>query len=400
MRVLNEVYSAMPWEWHQLRQADRGTVVAVRVFNLLMLDLALREGRPVCATRLLEYKMAQFGLSMQTVASLRGAGIHGLIDESSANEIGFSDMDSLLERAELFGAFMQVRDLMGQFRCSCDQFFANYDLNEDGTIKLEGKSIQELHWAVASGFNNIVTSGLRCVKRMGDTLIHCFCGKDSSEYKSWHDATEYAYDNDLDYAALYYLRNCIEHGFVLISIVNVDLSKGTLGLAINLDAGMLDRSGIEKADVRRRLLEFRNERIKRGESPWLSVGKALKRWAHWIESFYVSYLNVIANSKRPDCAEDDKLSGLLEQGYDAVLWQCAGNGTNDKRDLTYQEDRLYNLPQTDYIPLLQDEARKSICRIANDEACGDEMAPELEKALEAIDKWPDDSDATGPSDIA
>ena len=160
----------------------------------------------------------------------------------------------LLKRHEqAAGVVMQLRFLMTSFRRNVNELFSRYDLSEDGVVKTDLKGLPDVHFEASSLVYDVIVSGRRLVDHVEIALKSIF-GAESEEYCTWREFASGFYDNCLPYALCYRLRNVIEHGFVAISTVNFNPRAGTVGLAINLEAGILQYEDLN-AGLRDRLVE-------------------------------------------------------------------------------------------------------------------------------------------------
>lgn len=384
IRSLNELYSVMPWEWYQLHGVDRKDVVFAHSFDLLAWDMLRASGQSEVAVTYFGQELNRLGLSQETLASFRANRIYGIVSESALHPSRMT-LASLVAQGRRYGAFQQMVYLIREFRTSYALLFERYDLSEDGVVSRKDMSLEDLHWDVASRYNSVIQQGRRCVERMEEFLKHFF-GEESVEYSNWKDLDGDIYDKDLSFAFCYDVRNSIEHGFTLLSVVNVDMSRDSLGLAINLDSGLLDKDGlcsndgIKKDGTRKRLKEFRDERVARGETPWLSVAGTLRNWKLCVENLYLAFLEAFVGHSEAVPGTVSFPAGF--DGRDCLIWHRADRGRGTGDDPYSGIDRLYQLPPFDFINQLKSEGLEVVRSI--EDVCSHE---EIQKLKEIIARW-------------
>lgn len=329
-RPLSDYYSVMPWEWYQLRSA-----------RCLDLVPAVAKAAPLYGRPFGGFAIGGDPKGVVTPAP-------GVIEETD-EKISPEQLRALVSFAENYGAAIWSLYLFAEFQAAYDQLFERYDLSRDGVVPIEKDRAFVMHADIAMSFDNIIVTGHGYVAGVEGVLPG-----NSSVLKRWKAQTSRMFDRDLAYAFCERCRNCIEHGIMLVSVVNWNEHRNQAGLAINLDAGILDKEGVRGEVIRKRLLEFRDGRLRQGKQPWLSVASVLRQWKSCLCELQLYLLSLLSDS-----LQENLLPGTcanLVERYDCLVWHCAGTAANDKGDLTYPIDRLYDFPPADYTSLLQDAA--------------------------------------------
>lgn len=366
LKSLNDYYSPMAWEWYQLTEQDVSQMVFAQQQGFM-------GGRATSSSTVVDEA---------TRCRLLRQRIYGLVRETVRHPTKVELM-ALMKHAQKYGLVACAEYLWNEFMQSYHTLFDRYDLSEDGSVRFDPSDSINAHSDIAANFNNIVVAGRRFIERT-ESLLKKIDGESSQQYQSWRKMTSTMFDKSLDYAFCYHCRNAIEHGMVLVSVVNCDFELHAMGVAINLDAGILDKGilgncGIENSGVRRRLREFREERLSQGEKPWLSVASVLTTWKRQICMLFINLLESTAANLRESPAGPE-LAELLD-AYNALVWHCADEGWNDRHEFKYAVDRIYTLPPADYIDELQLFARGAVDQadIRDDDV--------RDKMLEVISQW-------------
>ena len=252
---------------------------------------------------------------------------------------------SMLNKHERFhGVIMQLHFLFTSFRQNVDKLFNRYDLSEDGIISADQEELPDILFEASGMTYDVIVAGRRLVDHVENTL-KSFFGEQSEEYQSWKEQAAGYYDKCLPYALCYHLRNVIEHDFISISTVNFNPKMKTVGLAINLESGILQFKHFN-AGVRERLIEYREQRLSDGLSPWLSVGGTISTFEGSVLFLYLWFLLLV---KESPCAKE--LPEIVQQGlvgWNCVVWKV---GNNDSYPL-YSIDRVYRFSPGNSVDLL------------------------------------------------
>lgn len=222
-----------------------------------------------------------------------------------------SDVNRAKECALFFGDFYQAYFLFRACEINNDILFGKYNLLIDGETPFDEARFLEIYSEVNVLFQNCIVSGKRFIERVEHLILKRF-GSSSTQFQKWKDTTSYVYDNDLAYSFCYNARNCIEHEFPLINIVNVDTGNHVAGVAINLENDYMNMQ--HTSTHKRQLNHFVQKQRKQGLSPWLSVGGTLTKYYTHIKCLYYVYLF--------------SLSDAIDQKMDAVELFCVNRNVN------------------------------------------------------------------------
>lgn len=257
-------------------------------------------------------------------------------------------LSAILEIGEIGGEYEQVRWLYYSVQSSISILFDNYQLQEDGVVDMPDNPMERYTTFIAIDalFHSVVVFAKRFIDKAEYLLKHRF-GNDSAVYTKWKSQTKYAYDNSMAYALMYDLRNCVEHEFWTVSIVNYDMKNHhKAGLAINVDNDLLNH---KNARMEQRLREWARERANAGEPAWLSLGKCVGTYRGMIKSMYDVWL--VAYIERASQHISRNKGTLAKTPGNLLIWR--GNGTI-KHSATGQP-RAYHITDVHLLRSLIDE---------------------------------------------
>lgn len=282
---------------------------------------------------------------------------------------------AMLQKHELFyGSVMQLHFLLTSFMQNIDKLFNRYDLSEDGIISAKQEELPDILFEVSGLTYDVIVAGRRMADHVERTL-KSFFGEQSEEYRSWKEQAAGYYDKCLPYALCYHLRNVIEHGFISISTVNFNPKTNTVGLAINLESGILQYRPLN-AGVRERLIEYHEQRLSEGLPPWLSVGGTISIFEGSVLFLYLWFLLL---AKESSCAKE--LPELIQRelaGWNCMVWKV---GNNDSYPL-YSLDRVYRFSPGNKVDLLFKHDSTSISNRLT------ELYPDIEDSIKTLLRSP------------
>lgn len=202
----------------------------------------------------------------------------------------WEDVTTIKTCATLLGCFYQLRFQFSAFEINLRALFSKYNLSSDGETHFEHDKFFDIYAELNTLFQNCIVSGKRFVDYSEGRILRHF-GEASEQYAEWKKTTSYVYDHDLAYSFCYHARNCIEHEFPLINIVNVDHKNKIAGTAINLENDYINMN--HKPTHKKQLEDFMRSRRQEGLSPWLSVGGTLIKYYGHLVCFYLLYLSFL-----------------------------------------------------------------------------------------------------------
>ena len=213
----------------------------------------------------------------------------GPVSILSGDKVSKEQLRAILSLGEVMGDFDQTRWLYESIQIQIDNLLRSFNLDEDGMMDITPDHTRNYFTLVQAdaNFHSIIVAAKRFIDR-SEKLLKKRYGKDSRQYREWRSTVRTAYDSSMTYALLYDLRNCLEHGFWTISLVNVDMSHLKAGLAINIDNDLLNSS--LKSSTKNRLRKWASETVRKGDPAWLSLGKCLETYRNMILALYTLLL--------------------------------------------------------------------------------------------------------------
>lgn len=273
----------------------------------------------------------------------------GSIVELLDNPVDKDVLQSIRLQQEVIGRMEQAMYLAHGFKRDRDRLFTSYDLSHDGVVEAPMILVGEIYQSLISDFSDYVVSANRLIEKMNSIVTSLFA-KGSQEQIDWRETTNKLFDSSLAYALFDQYRNEIEHGFCPISVVNYDLQEQRVGVALNLEAGILQKKSV-KSKVRNRLLEYRRERMRNKQTPWLSIASLSKEYDCDVCLLYVVFLLMMGEELLMRSKEHPF---SLVRGANCIYW-CV---ENDAVYEDYSIDRVYPIKGVEYLrevyPVLMD----------------------------------------------
>lgn len=119
---------------------------------------------------------------------------------------------------------------------------------------------------------------------------------------------------------MYDLRNCVEHEFWTISLVNYDQKSKKAGLAINVDNSLLNLN--LKNRLKARLRDWAIECGNRGETAWLSLGGCTIDYSEIIHALYCMLLSFLLEEAARSINDRGRVLESLEGCM--IIWDGLG----------------------------------------------------------------------------
>lgn len=283
-------------------------------------------------------------------------------------------------RQEVVGRIEQARFLAFGFMRDRDRLFSSYDLSCDGVVRAPMMELGKIYHSLISDFSDYVVAGNRLIEKMSDLVSSVFVSG-SKERKEWRGATSVLFDGSLAYALFDQYRNEIEHGFCPINIVNYDVQGQRVGVALNLEAGLLARKSV-KPIVKERLMKFRRERIRNGLTPWLSITSLSKEYDRGVCLLYLYYLLMMGGELM---RRNRECSFRLGDKVNCLYWQVENDASYEE----YSIDRVYPIYEAEYLKIAYLELKSTsehLLREYPDSEEINETAAEIVRSAE--NQWP------------
>ena len=256
--------------------------------------------------------------------------------------VSAKDVESIQKLGSLAGDLFRIRWLYASSIDSANVLRTLFNLTEDGAIELPRDASQRFLAYVKA--DSLFHTLLSFSKKFIDKAEHCIdkhYGGTSTEYAEWKGITRTAYDDSIVYALMYDLRNCVEHDFWTISLVNYDPETSRAGFALNVDNGLLALSKL-KGGTKERLRSWAKERAKNGEVAWLSLGKCINTYQGILEVLYTSCFSLL-HGKIVETMGSYR-DALSDMPGNAVLW----SGETSEKYSANQQPRVYPIAGLDF----------------------------------------------------
>lgn len=256
--------------------------------------------------------------------------------------VSAKDVESIQKLGSLAGDLFRIRWLYASSINSANVLGTLFNLTEDGEIELPRDASQRFLAYVKA--DSLFHTLLSFSKKFIDKAEYCIdkhYGNTSTEYAEWKGIARSAYDGSIVYALMYDLRNCVEHDFWTISLVNYDPETSRAGLALNVDNGLLALSKL-KGGTKERLRSWAKERAKNGDVAWLSLGKCINTYQGILEVLYAFCFSLLYEKiveTIGSCRET-----LSSMPGNAVLWR----GETSKKYSANQQPRVYPIAGLDF----------------------------------------------------
>lgn len=245
-------------------------------------------------------------------------------------------IQELRQKQIYHGIFAQLQFLHARYAAHYDALRNSYQLQGDNTAEIKVPPFDAI-FRINTLFADFVASGRRLSDKMERELMK-LCGEQSENYRGWKSCSSQFFDSRLDYAVMQELRNEMEHGFAFISTVNPDQKDGTAKLAFNIEAGVLNTK--IKSRVRERIIDYRNEQLKRRCSPWLSVGGMVESYHEAITMLYALCIKILMSLYDESPISEEAKAELA--GHNCVYWHAKESDPK----CAYSLDRVYPLPNS------------------------------------------------------
>lgn len=253
-----------------------------------------------------------------------------------------------------YGYFEKVRWLYWSAQMNVQLFFSLYQMESDGVLEVPSDPLQRYLFLVKGDalFPSILSAYKRFVDEVDRILLKNAGGSGDEVYEQWKELTKRFYDTDFSYALLYGLRNCVEHDFWTISLVNYDSEKGTAGFAINIDNDLFNLTRL-KGNVKDRLREWAIKRRAHDETAWLSVGKCINSYQVEMTTLYLLWLDYCRKRLISVLSEyEEELQGIPGN---VLIWSGAAAGKHSPNS----QPRVYHVIGNECIEELDAEFERA-----------------------------------------
>lgn len=274
------------------------------------------------------------------------------IIQDTGISVSEEQLETVKELGALAGDFMRVRWLYCSALDSAITLQAQFKLAEDGIIEVpdDQHDLFYLYVKADSLFHTLVSFSRKFIDKAEHYIVK-HNGPKSEAYACWKKTVSHGYDNSIVYALMYDLRNCVEHDFWTISLVNVDPKSRSAGFALNVDNGLISLEKL-KAKTKERLRKWATERARNDEPAWLSLGKCVETYTNMLNALYSLWFSLMFE-KYVEVADRNRGS-LCSMPTNAVLW----GGSTCKKYSANQQARVYPIAGLGFEEHLRQELQR------------------------------------------
>lgn len=274
------------------------------------------------------------------------------IIQDTSIPVSEEQLETVKELGVLAGDFMRVRWLYCSALDSAITLQAQFKLAEDGIIEVPDD--QRYFFPSYVKADSLFHALLSFSKKFIDKAEHYIVkrsGSESEAHARWKNTVSHAYDSSIVYALMYDLRNCVEHGFWTISLVNYDPKSNSAGFALNVDNGLMSLEML-KPKTKERLRKWATERARDDEPAWLSLGKCVETYTNMLSALYSLWFSLMFE-KYVEVAGRNR-SSLCSMPANAVLW----GGLTSKKYSANQQARVYPIAGLGFEEYLRQEVQR------------------------------------------